>query len=49
MLPLSVQEQDYEKSNLGWLESSARVVYVELKGMEDAYGVINDESEFEIV
>lgn len=33
-----------EKNNLGWSETSASVIYVELRGEEEQYGALYDDS-----
>lgn len=47
-LPFQVQTHISQKYNLGWNDSSARVVYVELRGHEEHYGTVQDDSSFEI-
>lgn len=37
----------HEKYNLGWLDSTARMVYIDLKGNEDYYSLVQDEKTFE--
>lgn len=47
-MPFPVQTHIYGKYNMGWRESSTRMVYVELRGFEENYGAHNDDSSFEI-
>lgn len=46
-LPFAVQTQIEEKSNLFFVSSIAKVVYVELKAMNDSYTTVNDADKFE--
>lgn len=50
-LPFSVQTHIDERSNLGWYEQAARVLYIDLKANEDNYGLImtHDENSFELM
>lgn len=49
-LALLFQVQTYvsEKYNFGWADCNARNVYVILRGNENNYGAIHDNSSFEI-
>lgn len=47
-LPFQVQTHISQKYNLGWSDSCARMVYVELRGHKEQYGAIQDDAEFEI-
>jgi len=46
-LPIAVQPHIRSKSNLSWPESTARIVYVDLKGYVDEYAMVPDKKEFE--
>lgn len=47
-LPFAVQTHIYGKSNLGWRDNMARMVYVDLKAYEEQYGILQDDKSFEI-
>lgn len=47
-LTCQVQTHIFENVNLGWSESIAKVVYVELRGQEDQYGAAQDNDSFEV-
>lgn len=48
-LPFSVQSQVVCKKNLGWKDSTAQIVYVDLRTSMEDYVVLNDVDDFEIV
>lgn len=48
ILPYQVQTHIFEKFNLGWSESRAKVVYLEFRGQEDQYGAAQDNDSFEV-
>lgn len=50
-LPISVQMHIQQRSNLAWFDQTARVVHIDLKAIEDNYGLImpHDENSFELV
>ena len=48
-LPFGVQTQILEKSNLYFKNSTTKVVYVELKAIEETYSISNDNDDFEEV
>lgn len=45
-LPFKVQTHIHRKYNLGWRQSDARIVYIELHGCEEQYGILYDDSAF---
>lgn len=47
-LPFQVETHIHAKYNLGWRDSTARMVYVDLKGHEEHYSLVQDENTFEI-
>lgn len=48
-LPFPVGTHIYGKQNLGWKNSSARVLYVDLKSFQGGYSLnTNDENSFEL-
>lgn len=46
--PCQVQTHIFEKFNLGWSESGAKVIYVKCRGQEDYYGTGQDNDYFEV-
>lgn len=46
-VPFPVQTHIESKTNLGFEESSTKLVYIELKAMAENYAVANDNDEFE--
>lgn len=48
-LPITVQPTIVDSFNLGWKDDTCRMVYVDLKAIEEDYAVMNDTKEFEEV
>lgn len=48
-LPFSVQSHIESKHNIGFRDDTSRLVYVDLKAVEEKYAIVNDVSEFEII
>lgn len=47
-LPFTVQSHIIGQYNLGWVEDSTRMVYIDLKSINDSYAAVKDNNEFEI-
>lgn len=48
-LPFQVQTDIQQKCNLGWRESSALIVYVDMKAIVENYAIVNDGQAFEVL
>lgn len=48
-LPFPVQTNFGERFNLGWIDDSTRIVYVDLKAYEDNDSLLRDENSFELL
>lgn len=47
-ISFKVETHIHAKYILGWLHSSARMVYIELKGHEENYSILQVENDFEL-
>lgn len=46
-LPITVQQQVVDQFNLGWVNDTTRMVYVDLRSVQNNYASVNDKNAFE--